>query len=167
MTKSSGFMNFANVISWGSIGVNVSACCGEGNLKNAISEFFGILISTFCRFKAERYKYPFQSVLKKDDVMHNPVLSSKLSFGSTIPQTSVNIFFDMRPHLSVVCWFGTIVIFSTVLRLGFVFCWVRLYFVELKCDVREFLEVFFRVQFNGVVYEKRISLYNTTCAWLD
>ena len=130
LTKSSGFIDFANVSSWGSIGVIVSACCGERNLKTAISEFRGIVISLFCRFKAERYKYPFGSVLDKDDVRHSPVLSSKLSFGSTIPQTSLNILFDIRPHLSVVCWFGAIVIFSNVLT---VYCGLACFSFGFGC----------------------------------
>ena len=62
--------------------------------------------------------------------MHNPVLSPKLSFGSTIPQTSVNIFFEKRPRLGVVCWFGTIVIFSNVLT---VYCGLASFSVGCGC----------------------------------
>ena len=68
--------------------------------------------------------------------MHKPVFSSKLVFGSTIPQSSDNLFLESNTHFKIVCWFGAIVVFSTVLIEYWAFVVFSSLSISFNCSVR-------------------------------
>ena len=144
-TKSSRFLDFAKVSGCGWIAVNVSACCGERNLMDAKSELRGLVIVLFCKFRAEMNKSPFGSVLGKEDMMHKPVLSSKLSFFLLFHRyhqmfsPKVGVFWRCLLVREICCFFH----FSHwALGFSLFFCQLWLCFVRLEGEVSQFYEIF-------------------------
>ena len=70
MPKVLGFWFSPMLVIAGLLGIHVSASCGERNFDEALSRFWGIVMSLVRKFKADEYKFPSESVRDKEEVMH-------------------------------------------------------------------------------------------------
>ena len=75
-------------------------------------------------------------ILRYTPFLQSYSFSSKLVFGTTIPQSFDNLFLESSTHFKIVCWFGAIVVFSTVLIEYWAFVVFSSLSISIKCSVR-------------------------------
>ena len=70
------------------------------------------MIALVWRFKADKYKFPKESVRDNEEVMHNLVFYSKHTLVLLYHRHQELVFYDWRLHFSVGCWLEGIDAFS-------------------------------------------------------